>query len=696
MFDSVEDFVRARVDAYVNDPDITFQSLSDEWNSLNVGKRAGRKKIASLFASIGVSPADKKVRKIVKKGSMEKLGSSADPRAVLLREQWSSENGEIPASLSVGSSKKFLWVCELGHSWLASVHNRWKGSGCHYCSGRLVLKGFNDFASRYPELVDEWDSSNVLKPDEVSHCAGKMVRWVCKNGHKWEIKVSARANGSPCPYCSKIYASSEHNLRKSYPLLAKLWDYEKNPLLPSEVLPKSSNFAWWTCDAGHSYKMRISGKTTGDPDGRNCPVCNHKTLLSGYNDFASLHPELVKFWRDSRSPDSFAPSSLEVVSWECSVGHEFDMQVKTFVRSNGGCPVCSGRRVVAGVNDLPTVAPELLDFWDEENNARSPESLTAMSGYRASWKCDSGHEWQTSVRDRYYYKTQCPKCSLAGFSHLEKELAEFVESLNVGEIVENDRTVLNGRELDVFVPEKMIAFEFNGLYWHSENAGKDRNYHYNKFMDCKNAGVQLFQIWEDDWVNKRETVERLIASKLGASSQPRIFARKTVPSVVEFGEAKKFLNAYHVQGSTVCRAFGLRDDNNELVAVLGVVDRGDDTVEVVRYATSRIVVGGFTKLLKFMVSSLNVGRVVSFSDNEVSDGGLYESNGFTVDGFVRPDYKYVVNGVREHKFNYRIQRFKNDPTLVFVDGLTESQLASLNGLDRVWDSGKVRWVRVFD
>lgn len=82
---------------------------------------------------------------------------------------------------------------------------------------------------------------------------------------------------------------------------------------------------------------------------------------------------------------------------------------------------------------------------------------------------------------------------------------------------------------------------------------------------------------------------------------------------------------------------------------------------------------------------------MTFSDTTVSDGGLYEQLGFVRDGVIAPDYQYVVNGTREHKFNYRLKRFRDDPELDHRDGLTEKQLAELNGLTRVYDAGKVRW-----
>lgn len=141
---------------------------------------------------------------------------------------------------------------------------------------------------------------------------------------------------------------------------------------------------------------------------------------------------------------------------------------------------------------------------------------------------------------------------------------------------------------------------------------------------------------------------------------------------------------------------GLCDDNHDIVAVMSLRrtrERGEDALLINRYATSINVQGGFTKLLSHAIrQSPGIRYVVSFSDNCVSDGGLYESNGFHMDKMIPPDYMYMVNGRRIHKFNYRRRRFLNDPLLHYEDGLTERQLADINGLNRIWDAGKMKWV----
>jgi len=186
----------------------------------------------------------------------------------------------------------------------------------------------------------------------------------------------------------------------------------------------------------------------------------------------------------------------------------------------------------------------------------------------------------------------------------------------------------------------------------------------------------------------------MIARKLGVSADERVNARSLVIREVPTEGAKEFLNTYHIQGAgSASVRLGLYDTKGSLRAVMGFRSRSDSDWELTRYATDGVVRGGFSKLFKAFVRERNPSSVVTFADRGVSDGGLYLNNGFVDDGLIAPDYKYVRNGSkREHKFNYRLKRFREDPKLKYVEGSTERELAAMNNLLRIYDAGKVRWV----
>jgi len=641
----------------------------------------------------------------------QSLTTVVDERSQILLNEWDyTKNNCDISDVSIGSSKDFWWICSLGHNFEANVYDRYSlGYDCSVCAGKIVVAGFNDLLSNNPVVASEWNykKNDDLSPDMVTTVSGKKVWWVCSkdNTHEWEAKISARTNkttSTGCPYCTnQRVVVGKNDLQTNFPKIAEEWDYEKNNELKSnQVFSNSNKEIWWIGkDCGHSWKSRISDRMLNS---YGCPYCSGKRVLKGFNDLRTTHVDLVKEWDNELNNESFeecSSGSHKKVFWKCFENHSWSASIKDRVRGNN-CPVCSGRKLVVGVNDLATVNPDLALEWDyDKNGDLTPQNVTAGADRKIWWKCEKEHSWISGLTSRNYYQTSCPMCSHSGVSKMEQDFGKYLKKIYSGNIIQSDRTILMPKELDFYLPALNMAFEFNGLYWHSEASGKDKNYHYDKWKKCHDKDIQLITIWEDDWNLNRSVVEKVLAYKLGASEAEKIGARKTyVDSDVPFKDVEELLNNNHIQGSISGSDYiGLRSKvDDSLVAVI-VLRRsfkatGELDVEIVRYATSQSVQGGFTKLLKHVAKEFDPVTVSTFSDNEISDGGLYERHGFEKVYELKPDYKYIHNGERKHKFLFRKDRFRVNPDLLFEDGLTESELADLNGLYRVYDSGKTKWV----
>lgn len=174
--------------------------------------------------------------------------------------QWSTRNFPLlPKNISYGSNKKVWWRGECGHEWQASPHSRTgkNSPGCPYCSGNRVLAGFNDLASRFPEIAAEWSEKNYpLRPDEVTAFSNKKAWWKGKCGHEWYALISSRSDGHGCPYCE------DHKLLKGfndfasqYPQLAKEWS-EKNKVGADAVTPSKAGLFWWHCHPAEESTAR--------------------------------------------------------------------------------------------------------------------------------------------------------------------------------------------------------------------------------------------------------------------------------------------------------------------------------------------------------------------------------------------------------------------------------------------------------
>ncbi len=538
-----------------------------------------------------------------------------------------------------------------------------------------------------PDLAAQW-ADPARDAFSVTPGSGYKALWRCGLGHEWRATVYSRATGTGCPVCSgKVVLAGFNDLASQAPAFLAEWDDER---LPQDVLVTSSYKAAWRCAQGHTWTAAVYRRTA---EGKGCPTCKNRRVEPGFNDLASQRPDLAAEWDDDRfGPETVTAGSNSSVSWRCGSGHTWMMSPNTRASGGQGCPVCAGRQVVPGFNDFASQCPDLLKEWDD---ALSPETVTAHSGYYARWKCAQGHSWSARVVDRHRFG--CPECNASNFvSAFEREVTGFVEGLLPdGAVQTTVRRFRSGgiNELDAFVPSLGVAVEANGVFYHSERF-RSPDYHRQKAQACTALGIRLIQVWQDDWAERRPIVERLLARKLGVSTEPRIAARKTTAGLVPRSEARAFLDAHHIQGAASASHYlGLRD--GETVVAVMALKRTDATGHVLRlerYATSAIIPGGHSKLVSYAERALpGWERLITFADNEVSDGALYEKTGWVRDGDIKPDYRYLVGSKRAHKFNYRLARFRSDPALKYEAGKSERELAELNGLVRVWDSGKVRY-----
>lgn len=480
------------------------------------------------------------------------------------------------------------------------------------------------------------------------------------------------------------------SVAERFPELAKEW-HPRNELTPGEVMAGSGKTVWWLYPCGHEGKAAVYNRTK--PNGTTCPFCANKKLLPGFNDLATRNPDLAVEWHPTLNPfgpDQVMPGSKKKAWWECQFcGRVWLRTIKGRTYHKSGCASCRGR--IRGVKASGTDFPcHMVEEWSPQNDYPITH-YGIKSNFRAKWECKNGHSWVVDVHDRVTKGSGCKQCGTGGTSAGEIELCEFVKSI-VSDVRPHHRKIDSRYEYDIAVPSLKIAIEYNGLYWHSEGQ-KPKTYHRDKTQAAMQAGWQLIHIWEDEWLHNPGGVKQMLAHKLGVSNAPRLNARSLAVCEVSPPESRQFLATNHIQGATQGSIrLGLKDEHGTLQALMLFRSRGDGVWELTRYATASVVRGGFSRLLKEFQRRNNPNSVVSFSDHSVSTGGLYTEAGFRNDGEVPPDYKYVVKGRREHKFNYRVARFRKDENLKFEEGLTERELADLNGLRRIYDAGKTRWV----
>lgn len=287
-----------------------------------------------------------------------------------------------------------------------------------------------------------------------------------------------------------------------------------------------------------------------------------------------------------------------------------------------------------------------------------------------------------------------PKAAGYHISGGEREMFDFVKSICPDTVASDTETI--GSEIDIFVKSKMIGFEYNGMYWHSDaspNIDAPTRHAYKQKMSAE-RGVRLVQIFECDWLNQRSKIERMIECILGAPSRNK-GARSTSTHVVEWRDVEDFVNTHHIQGISsnskyICLKYGDR-----IVAALGYRKtlseklHGENSYEITRFCSDRVS-GSFGKLYKFLVEITNCSSVYSFADLLLCDekSNLYTKNGFVESYRLKPDYKYVVANQLVHKFSLRKDVLKKKLGIDETD-MTESEMADALRYRKIWDAGKI-------
>lgn len=268
----------------------------------------------------------------------------------------------------------------------------------------------------------------------------------------------------------------------------------------------------------------------------------------------------------------------------------------------------------------------------------------------------------------------------------ESDILSFITEWYDGPVVESDRSVLDGRELDIYIPELSVAIEFNGLYWHSE-LYKEKKYHQEKSLLCAEKGIQLIHVWEDDWSDESRNliIKNKIRSICGLA-ESKIYARKCSVRRISNSVANGFYEKFHIQGkASFGISYGIFFDDG-LVGAMSLKELDGGVFDLTRYATSTSIVGGFSKCLKRFKCEFEWAEIFTFACLDYSVGILYRKTGFDFVSITPPNYIYYSN-----KKNYTLSRYQTMKHKLSV--MLESYDSSLSEHKNMLNAG---WVRVYD
>tara|TARA_Y100000310_G_C20671249_1_gene810430 strand:- start:969 stop:2192 length:1224 start_codon:yes stop_codon:yes gene_type:complete len=298
-------------------------------------------------------------------------------------------------------------------------------------------------------------------------------------------------------------------------------------------------------------------------------------------------------------------------------------------------------------------------------------------------KCKKCNTIQEKTLQAFERGSICYVCFPNNTSNEERELRAFIEHITDETLIYNSRKIISPKELDIYIPSKNIAIEYNGLYWHSRD-DKDKNDHKLKTLLCRDKDIKLIHIFSDEWKYKRNICKSIIKHKIGITKN-RIFARKCVIKEVNSSSASKFFNDSHISGYSPSKIiFGLFYES-KLVSALSLRKPRHNayvhSIEICRFASqlNTSVIGGFSKLLKHVIRwcyNNNINKIITYADLRFNNGDVYKKNSFTFIKDTGLDYWYTDGVHRYNRFKFRAQ-----------NGVSEKEVALKAKVTRIYGCG---------
>jgi hypothetical protein len=357
----------------------------------------------------------------------------------------------------------------------------------------------------------------------------------------------------------------------------------------------------------------------------------------------------------------------------------FEQKPSDHINNNAGCSKCKNNKLSLGYNSFVDKANKI-----HNNNYTNIKIICSKHG-------EFNQTPQSHLKGY-----GCNKCGIS-ISKYEEEIVNYLKTITKTKIIENNRSILNGKELDIYLPDHNLAIEFNGLYYHSE-LFKDKNYHFNKTNLCQEKGIQLIHIFEDEWVYKSDIVKSMIKNKLGLTEN-KIFARKCeIKEIIDNKLIRDFLDKNHIQGYVKSKfKLGLFHEN-ELVSLMTFIKTRksiaiqENSFELNRFCNklNTNVIGGASKLFKFFIKNYQPKEVISFADRRYSNGGLYVKLGFNEIYKTNADYSYFNRNQikRYHRFGFRKDNLIKDG---YDFMKSEHTIMLERNYYRIYDSGKLKY-----
>jgi hypothetical protein len=423
-------------------------------------------------------------------------------------------------------------------------------------------------------------------------------------------------------------------------------------------------------------------------NGRQCTLCANRlkgdAKIMSFEEFVSRANSIHGQYQYTKNDYTRASHKLTIT---CNIHGEFS-QTGTLHLQGQGCPICGRER-----NAIKRTTP--FEVVIDEAKRLNPEydysEAVVGKNNKATIKiiCSLHGAFYQSPNNHVSKQQKCPSCR----GKISRAETIFFDSLRLPpSTIYNTRSIIAPYELDAYIPDKNIAIEYCGIYWHSK---QPKLYHRQKMELCRQQGIKLYTVFDSDCYKNNEVVISSLAHKLG-TTPTNVYARKCRIVEVNNKLASEFCKANHIQGHAACSIrLGLVYED-ELLALL-TISKSRFTkkyeYEIIRYCTkiNNSITGGFSKLLTDFVRNYNPSSIISYADLRYGSGELYRKAGFIHSHDSPPNYWYFKQG--SVKLESRVKYQKHKLVEAGADAsMTEWQIMQQQGYNRIWDCGNAVWI----
>lgn len=562
------------------------------------------------------------------------------------------------------------------------------------------MKAKQDFSKHRSKRLEvarqfiESKGCKLLSTEYVDAKKPLLLQCSCGKEYKKSFHKFKDCQSYTCQDCSK-----ERRARKRSNSYQEVYDYIKSTgcELISKEYKNSSSILDIKCVCGKIFKRKFT--IFRSSNSQKCDDCGHHTQVTsrllGINevrkDVESKGCKLVSTEYKKLN------QKLDLI---CKCGRPFKISYLSIRHQNSqDCPTCTKRRMfLRNITPFPVVKARIESTGCKliSTSYTSPhKKLRILCG-------ECGKEFErTYAAFSHTNKPCCPACSYRD-SEPEKEMKEFLKTeLGIDNLISKDTKLLHnkigGKELDILLPDYKLAIEINGIFWHLEQNGKDHHYHRDKTIACNIIGYNLIHITDHEWNESKDKIKSLLRIRLGKGTT--VPARKCILKEIPKEEAKKFINANHLQNWVYSDTqIGLYY-NNELVSIM-TFGRArfnkNYQNELLRLCSklNTVVVGGAERMFKYYLNKYKPENLISHCDLSKFTGKTYTKIGLQFKNYSKPGYFYFKNNEVHSRFKFQ-KKLQSDKIDIFDQTLSEKQNMRNNGYGIYYDCGNANyhWIK---